>query len=256
MARGIPSAVAVGRWGRGLLDLATGGPVEALGHLEALSRGGPEGGSRFYALLSAPDLIEAAARAGEPDTGKAALSRLEQWATHAALPWALALVARSRALLSGGDRADRHFADAVRLHADGRRPFDRARTELLFGEYLRRARRRVDARPHLRSALETFQRLGAVPWEERARSELRASGESARKRDVSTIEQLTPQELQVVRLVVQGATNKEAAAQLFLSPRTIDYHLRNVFTKFGLTSRAELIRLDVLQEPSGGLAGT
>jgi DNA-binding NarL/FixJ family response regulator len=117
---------------------------------------------------------------------------------------------------------------------------DRARTELAYGEFLRRARRRVDARTHLRAALEIFEDLGAAPMAERARQELRASGETARRRDPSTASKLTPQELQVAALIRQGMSNREAAAQLFLSPRTIDFHLRNVFAKLGVTSRAEL----------------
>ena len=123
-----------------------------------------------------------------------------------------------------------------------------ARTELLYGEWLRRHRRRIDARLHLRAALEIFQQLATTPWEARARSELRASGETARKRDPSTRDQLTPQELQISRLVASGKSNPEVAAQLFLSPRTIDYHLRKVFTKLEIASRAELAAVD-LGEP-------
>ena len=151
-----------------------------------------------------------------------------------------ALAARCRALL--GRDAEREFAEALRLHT---RPLDRARTQLLFGEQLRRQRRRVDAREHLRAALETFEALGATPWAERARTELRASGETARKRDPSTLSRLTPQELQVARFVGEGLSNKEVAAQLFLSPRTIDAHLRSVFAKLGVTSRTQLARLEL-----------
>jgi len=124
-------------------------------------------------------------------------------------------------------------------------PFDRARTELLYGEWLRRQRRRVDARRHLRTALELFRRMGVSPWEARAQVELRASGETARKRDPTTRDQLTPQELQISRLVASGMTNPEVAAKLFLSPRTVDYHLRKVFTKLAIASRAELSRVDL-----------
>jgi DNA-binding CsgD family transcriptional regulator len=124
-------------------------------------------------------------------------------------------------------------------------PFDQARAEFLFGEFLRRERRRIDAREHLRTAVEIFERLGAHPWEERARQELRASGETARRRDPSTLSELTPQELQITRLVAAGSSNKEVAAQLFLSPRTVEYHLRKVFSKLGIASRAELIKRGV-----------
>ena len=129
------------------------------------------------------------------------------------------------------------------MYSAGGRPFDTARTALLYGEHLRRRRRRTQARTHLRSAHETFARLGAAPWADKARAELEATGETARKRDVNTADTLTPQELQIARFVAQGATNRAIAARLFLSPRTVDYHLHKVFTKLGLTSRAELMRM-------------
>jgi len=151
-----------------------------------------------------------------------------------------ALLARCEALLGARD-ADEAFGEAIAAAA-ALPPLQRARTELLYGEWLRRERRRIDARGHLRTALESFRTLGAAPWAERAEAELRATGETARKHDVSAAEQLTPQELQVAGLVAEGLTNKEIAAQLFLSPRTVDYHLRKVFTKLGIASRAELIR--------------
>ncbi|PWU58113.1 LuxR family transcriptional regulator, partial [Micromonospora globispora] len=118
-----------------------------------------------------------------------------------------------------------------------------ARTHLAFGEHLRRARRRVDARGHLRTALALFEDLGATPWAERAAQELRASGETARRRDVTTANELTPQERQVAALVRQGLSNRNVAAQLFVSPRTVDFHLRNCYSKLGVSSRAELTAL-------------
>jgi DNA-binding NarL/FixJ family response regulator len=132
------------------------------------------------------------------------------------------------------------FRAALDHHARSRRPFERARTELSYGEYLRRARRRVDARLHLRAALDTFEDLRAAPWRKRALQELRASGERARQRDQHAHPQLTAQELQVARFVAQGLSNRDVAAQLFVSPRTIDFHLRNVFTKVGVSSRTQL----------------
>ena len=138
-----------------------------------------------------------------------------------------------------------HYEAALELHAASEGAFQRARTQLLYGEALRRAKQRSAARPQLRTALETFERLGAAPWAERARHELRATGETARKRDTSTVHQLTPQELQIARLARAGDSNREIAAQLFLSPRTVEYHLHKVFTKLGVTARGQLMRLDL-----------
>ena len=154
-----------------------------------------------------------------------------------------------RALLSDDEReSERLFLEALDAHADASRPFEHARTELAYGEFLRRARRRVEARDHLRTALDSFETLGATLWAERARVELRASGQTARKRDPSTRNTLTEQELQIARFVAEGHTNREVAAQLFLSPRTIDFHLRNVYRKLGITSRTALARLDLDSE--------
>ena len=148
------------------------------------------------------------------------------------------MAAHGRAVLAVSedeDDAESWFEQALALHADSVRPFERARTQLAYGEHLRRQRRRVDARVHLRAALETFEDLKALPWADRAAQELRASGESARKRDQATELELTPTELQVAQLVQQGLSNREVAAQLFVSPRTVDFHLRNVFAKTGIT---------------------
>ena len=151
----------------------------------------------------------------------------------------LALLARCEALL--GERPpDEAFAVAVEL-GGALPPLQRARTELLYGEWLRRERRRQDARRHLRVAAELLRGLRATPWEERAEAELRATGETTRKRDPSTLDQLTPQEVQIAGLVAEGLTNREIAEQLFISPRTVDYHLRKVFSKLGIASRTELV---------------
>ena len=115
--------------------------------------------------------------------------------------------------------------------------------ELAYGERLRRKRRKIDARAQLRTALDTFEGLGTKLWAERARGELKATGETARKRDVSTLDDLTPQELRIAQLVAGGATNRDVAAQLFVSPKTVEYHLRKVFVKVGVNSRVELARV-------------
>ena len=134
----------------------------------------------------------------------------------------------------------RSFEEALRLHESSNRPWDEARTELLYGEYLRRTRRRIDARTHLRRSAEVFQALGAGAWTERAQGELRATGETTPKRDLGAAGGLSPQEYQIVNLVTSGSSNRDIAAQLFLSPRTVEYHLSKVYAKLGLSSRAEL----------------
>jgi DNA-binding CsgD family transcriptional regulator len=244
-ARGLGYHSALAEWALARLDLGLGRPAAALSRLAELAARGPGESHPFVKIVSAPELVEAAVRARQPAAAQMALLDFERFARETAPPWALALVARCRGLLSAGDAAERHFLEALRRHGESARPFDRARTELNFGEFLRRAGRRTQARAHLRSALDAFERLGAGAWAERARDELRASGETARKRSPSALDQLTPQELQITRLVAEGATNKEVAARLFLSPRTIDYHLRKVFTKLGISSRSELIRANL-----------
>jgi DNA-binding NarL/FixJ family response regulator len=234
---------AIASWALAVLDLGRGRPEAAADRLEAMSRAAPGEGHRMVSLFAAADLVEAASRAGRADTAAAGLTGLRNWAGHVDSVWARALVARCTGVLSSPDEAEPHFEEALVLHSAGGRPFDTARTALLYGEHLRRRRRRTQARTHLRSAHETFARLGAAPWADKARAELEATGETARKRDVNTADTLTPQELQIARFVAQGATNRAIAARLFLSPRTVDYHLHKVFTKLGLTSRAELMRM-------------
>jgi DNA-binding CsgD family transcriptional regulator len=227
-------------WILGLIDLAAGRPAEAAGRLLAIT--GPEypGRNPVIALEAMPDAVEAGVRAGLRDQAAALLETFRALVTAAPAPPRLALLARCDALLAARD-PDEAFAEAI-ARASGLPPLQRARTELLYGEWLRRERRRTDSRVHLRAALEQFRMLGAMPWAYRAEAELRATGETARKRDPSTVEQLTPQELQIAGLVSGGLTNKEIAAQLYISPRTVDYHLRKVFTKLGITSRTELVR--------------
>jgi DNA-binding CsgD family transcriptional regulator len=192
------------------------------------------------------DRIEAAVRAGAPEHARPAAELFSAWAETSGSAWARPVARHCRALLSADPaEADRLFREALELHALAFRPLERARTELAYGEFLRRARRRKQARAHVRAALETFEALGARLWAERARTELRASGESARRRDPSTIDELTAQERQIAHRVAEGHTNRDIAAQLFLSPRTIDFHLRNIFRKLEICSRMELVRLDL-----------
>ncbi|MFL6249806.1 MAG: LuxR C-terminal-related transcriptional regulator [Actinomycetes bacterium] len=240
----------------GLLALGAGRPADALEHLEALWAPGPLPGYRPIALYAVPDLVEAAVRAGQPDRCR---DRLDAWlavSDPARDPAVAALTARCRALVTTGPRAASSFEEALRLHAAAQQPFGHARTQLLYGEWLRRQRRRTQARPHLRDALEAFGRLGTPAWADRALRELRAAGETAGDHDPGALERLTPQELQIARGVVEGATNREIAAQLFVSPRTVSHHLRSVFSKLGISSRGELIHIGLagdLEEPDSPL---
>jgi DNA-binding CsgD family transcriptional regulator len=167
---------------------------------------------------------------------------LEDQATRNRRSAALAVVARLRGILAGpGDYAD-HFAAALEWHDRMPLPFEVARTRLCFGERLRRDRHRIEARDQLHMAHETFERLGASPWVHRTRVELQAAGEAATPGPPRTAE-LTPQELQVALLVVEGATNREVAASLFLSPKTVEVHLTHTYRKLGVRSRTELARV-------------
>jgi len=224
-------------WAKGVATAATT-PATALHHLEQMTHG-------VVQRMAAMDRLEAAVRASDPPLARTWADELTAFADASGAPWAAAAAAHGHALLSDGADAQSLFELALEWHDRSAHKVERARTQLAFGEFLRRSRRRVDARTHLRAALQTFDDLGAAPWAERARQELRASGETARKRVPSTAATLTPQELQVARLVRQGLSNRDAAAQLFLSPRTIDFHLRNVFAKVGVTSRTGLIALSL-----------
>ncbi len=219
------------RWARGVRDAAD--PAGALHQLEQIRH-------PMTRRLAATDRIEAAVRAGRTEAARAWVEELAGFAGATGSLWARAVAEHGRALLTDGPEAEHHFEQALAAHAGTERPPERARTQLAYGAFLRRSRRRVDARPHLRAALETFEDLGAPLWAERARQELRASGETARRRDASTVVDLTPQELQVALLVQQGLSNRDVAAQLYVSPRTVDFHLRNVFAKLGVSSRTEL----------------
>ncbi|MEU4578697.1 AAA family ATPase [Nonomuraea sp. ATR24] len=228
-----------------LLDLGLARYEDALRRREEL--GAAAARHSVIGLYTLPDHVEAAARLGLPGRGAEPLARFEAWANATGQAWAQAVVLRCRALLTPDEEAGPLYAHAVQLHQKSERPFERARTELLHGEWLRRSAHRSDARNPLRSALEIFERLGAAPWADRARSELRATGESRPRTAGATdlLSRLTPQELQIVRLAATGLTNRDIGAQLFLSPRTIGYHLYNAYPKLGVASRNELARLDL-----------
>ncbi len=247
LASGLGWATEQARLAYAELELALGNPHEALEHLDQLD----PLPLPPLALLATPDLIDAALRVGEPERARAALARFEAWAPVSDTPLVTGLLARCRAVLAeDDDDAEALFQEAVDRHSDGAPIYERARSQLAYGERLRRARRRVEARTQLRTALDTFEGLGNRLWAERARTELNATGEKARKRDVSTLDDLTPQELRIAQLVAAGATNRDAAAQLYVSPKTVEYHLRKVFVKLSVSSRIELARMPLGEAPA------
>jgi DNA-binding CsgD family transcriptional regulator len=228
----------------GHLELALGRSAEAIEHLEQVARGVERQGIGEPAVVPwAADLVEALLRAGRRQDAERALERLELQAQATGGRWASAAAARCQGLLAPDEEVDETFGRALELHERTIGPFERARTLLCYGERLRRERRRTDAREPLRSALEVFERLAAAPWAERARTELEATGEQLRRGDEPASRRLTPQELQVALVVARGATNREAGAALFLSPKTIETHLGRVYRKVGVRSRTELAAL-------------
>ncbi|MEU8799071.1 AAA family ATPase [Spirillospora sp. NPDC048819] len=225
-----------------LLDLGLGRYDDALRRLDEIAHG-PRRHSTG-SMVSAADHVEAAVRSGRPELAHAPFERFRAWAEAGRQTWALAVALHCEALLTDSEEP---YARAVQLHEQSTRPFERARTELLYGEWLRRARRRSDARVPLRSAVEIFESLRATPWLDRARAELRATGEAGPSVPTAPdlLDRLTPQELQVVRMAAEGTSSREIASQLFLSPRTVEYHLYKAYPKLGISSRKELSRLSL-----------
>jgi DNA-binding CsgD family transcriptional regulator len=212
-----------------------------LGRYEAAIDGakrGSDDGDWGYGGASLPELIEAATRSGQPEVAATALPRLEEWTRAAGTDWSLGVLARARALM--GEDADAHYREAIERLERTRIRVELARARLLYGEWLRREGRRLDAREQLRTAHEMLSRTGAEAFAERARRELTATGETVRRLTVETRDVLTPQEAQVAQLAQDGRTNPEIGAELFISPRTVEYHLHKVFTKLGIRSRKEL----------------
>jgi DNA-binding CsgD family transcriptional regulator len=186
------------------------------------------------------ELIEAAARSGQAERAAGPLAQLAEIAHAAGTDWALGTHARAAAMLAEGEMAERLYREAIERLSHIRTRATLARAHLLYGEWLRRAHRRVDAREQLRAAYTMLSDMGMEAFAERAHRELLATGETVRKRTVETLDELTPQEVQVARLAAGGQTNPEIGAQLFLSPRTVEWHLSKVFGKLGVSSRKEL----------------
>ncbi|MFD5799351.1 LuxR C-terminal-related transcriptional regulator [Streptomyces diastatochromogenes] len=254
LARGLGLPAALAQWALAFLDLATGRFPAAAARLRALAGFGPGHGHRAIRHLATPHYVEAAVRTGDTRVARAAHADYERWASTMGSPDDLALSARCRALLAPGTEAVEHYRTALDLHARGTRDLERARTELLCASALRRLRRRAEARDRLHSALEAFESFGAPHCAARARAELRALGTPV-SAPVATdpAALLTAQQLTVARMAAEGATNREIADRLALSPRTIDHHLRGVFARLGIRSRIELVRL--LDGPRGETTG-
>jgi DNA-binding NarL/FixJ family response regulator len=232
----------------GLLALTHGDDAAAVEQLERIERFAEETGLTDTPLLWwSGDLIEAYVRQHRMAEAARVLSRLDAGVEESDRPVAAAVLARSRALVQPAE-FEQHMAEALRLHQLRAMPFEQARTQLQLGSHLRRQRLRRDARPHLTSALETFERLGAAPWADRARAELGASGVTLGERPAD-LTSLTPQEFQVAQNVARGMSNREIAAAMFLSVKTIEYHLGNVFHKLGVRRRSQLAIMLAHGEP-------
>src|SRR5215217_5286810 len=195
-----------------------------------------------FSSWASTELIEAAVRSGRPDVAAGALERVMEATAPSSTDWGRGMQARCRALLNNGESAERLYREAIERLARTRRRPELARAHLLYGEWLRRENRRVDARVQLRAAHHQFASIGMEGFADRARAELQVTGEKVRKRTVETRDDLTAQERQIAALTRQGLSNPEIAARLFLSPRTVEWHLSNVFTKLGIRSRRELSR--------------
>ncbi len=224
----------------GDLELGLGQPAAALAHFEDQRAVLHAQGIADPDLSPVPELVEIYLRLGRgPDAAELA-AEFGRDAEIKAQPWALARAARCRGLLAAEGESEPHFDTALVLHGQTPDAFEMARTHLAYGARLRRERQRVRAREQLRAAVEVFDHLGADPWAEMARTELAATGETARRRDVTTLNDLTPQELQIALSLAEGRTTRQTAAALFLSPKTIEYHLRSVYRKLSVGSRSEL----------------
>lgn len=243
----VPELPTIGRAGLGLLHLARGETAAAVTEFEIVRRIVREcGGNQQPWTRWLPNLAEAYARDGRRAEAEELLAGAPEWSRRDALNWGAAAESRCRGLLA--DDFDDAFEDALSLHERVVNPFERARTELCYGERLRRARRRADARPHLRQALMTFERLGAEPWGRRARAELEATGVTVGPQKPQPLADLTPHELRIAGVVASGAKNTEIAARLFVTPKTVEYHLRSIYRKLNIRSRADLVRLYLLEQ--------
>jgi DNA-binding CsgD family transcriptional regulator len=237
-ARGESFAVEAAEWAAATLHIGKGEYADAV---TAAQRACDPDGLGFNVWVL-PELIEAAARNGDLPTARAAFEELAERSSLSSTEWARGIEARSRALLTDGQEAEDLYREAIEQLGRSRVAVHHARAQLIYGEWLRRQHRRIDAREQLKAAYAAFDAMGADAFAERAQRELLATGETVRKRTADTHEALTPQEAQIARLAHDGLTNPEIGEQLFLSHRTIEWHLGKVFTKLGISSRRELTK--------------
>jgi DNA-binding CsgD family transcriptional regulator len=236
-ARGEGTGVTAAKWARAVLSNGLGRYADAL---DAASQASEHPDELGLAAWSHVELIEAAVRAGQPGRAADALRSLSEITSASGTDWALGVEARSRALLSEGEAAEDGYRAAIQRLGQTRVRLDLARAHLLYGEWLRRENRRIDAREQLRRAHQMLQTMGAEGFAERARRELMAAGQAVRKRTAEAAGGLTAQEQQIARRAREGRTNAEIGAELFLSPRTVEWHMSNVFIKLGITARGKL----------------
>ncbi len=248
---GLAQAATLAQWAAARADLGRGRPLDAADRLGPLVHPGPRRGHFAVWMLAVPCYVEAAVLAGCPDDTRTVVEEFALWAAFGADPHAPAQLARCRALLAAADEADALHRRALALHDEAGGDFERARTELLYGKWLRRRRRLREARDRLGAALVGFDRCGARVWAQQAGAELRANGTASCPTGTDALSRLTPQQLRIARHVAEGATNREVAQRLAVSTRTVDYHLRNVFAVLGLRSRVELARMVEQTEPTG-----
>jgi ATP/maltotriose-dependent transcriptional regulator MalT len=236
--RGEGLAIALAEWANALLNNGLGNYEQAL---QAAQRGSACAVELVIPRWAAVELVEAAVRSGHPKVANDALRQLAETTTASGTHWARGVEARSRALLADGATAEHLYLESIACLGRTRVRTELARAHLLYGEWLRRERRRIDAREQLRIALDMFENMGIELFAERSRRELQATGETARKRAVATVDQeLTAREAHIALLARDGLSNPEIGARLFISARTVKYHLKNVFTKLGISSRSQL----------------
>ena len=251
MASGEGMGLTMAQWATAVLF---NGSARYEAALAAAEQGAEYPHELWHSNWVAVELIEAASHTGEVERAAGALEGLSRTARSSGSDWGLGVEARSRALLSDGDAAERLYREAIERLQRTRLRVDLARAHLLYGEWLRRERRRLDAREQLRTALEMFRRMRADGFADRAERELAATGERARKRTVETREELTAQEAQIARLARDGLSNSAIGERLFISEHTVAYHLRKVYTKLDITSRNQLGRVLPQSSDPAGLA--